>query len=248
MHPHFATIFGLEIRWYGVLYALAFAAGILLAHLRAKRAGRDTEIVLDVSFLALAGAVAGARLLYVLVSPGEFAADPLAVLNLRRGGLVYMGGFVVGLAALLAYFRFKKLDPLAWLDLLIPSLPLGHAIGRVGCLLNGCCYGLPSAGFPGLVLPALGDGIARHPVQLYESLYNLGVVGALLAFERRGVARRGDTLLLYVALYCLGRFALEFLRGDDRGLALAGLPVSQALSLAGILVAAALLFRPAARS
>lgn len=247
MHPVFLDLDGFEIRWYGVLYAVAFAAGILFAHARARRAGRDPEVVLDLAFIALAGAVVGARLLYALVSPAEFIADPLSLFNLRRGGLVYLGGFVVGISGMVLYLRRCRLPAFEWLDLLLPSLPLGHAIGRIGCFMNGCCYGAPAGGFPGVALPALADGVARHPVQLYESFYNLLVVAVLLLFGRRANRRPGDVVLLYVALYSLGRFALEFLRGDDRGIALAGLPVSQALSLAG-LVAASLLLALRARA
>ena len=228
------------LRSYGVMVAIGFGLAIYLAWRQARREGIDPERFLDLTLWVMIAGLAGARLLYVLVSWREFAAAPWDALKVWQGGLVFYGGFILALAAMVLFCRRHRLPVWKVLDVSAPYAALGHAIGRVGCFLNGCCYGPPSDSC-GVVFPALGDHVPRLPVQLAESVFNfLLFFGLLWLRPRRRFA--GQLAWLYVLSYALGRFFLEVLRGDDiRGL-WAGLSTSKFLALAAMLSAAGFYF------
>jgi phosphatidylglycerol:prolipoprotein diacylglycerol transferase len=132
----------LRIFGYGLMMVLGFLAGIALAQWRAKRLGGSAETVAYLGLLALLGGVIGARLAYVIENYQHFAhAPPAEMLNITSGGLIYYGGVVLAVAAILGYLRAKRLPIRRYLDIIAPSLMLGLAFGRAGCLLNGCCFG-----------------------------------------------------------------------------------------------------------
>lgn len=225
MHPICLHIGRLPIYWYGVMTALAFL--ICLAHLiwLGKQEGRSAEFVSDLTIWIMLGGIGGARLAYVLAEWPRFAVQPQLILRLDQGGLIYYGGFI-GAALLVAIMARRKREPLWPLaDFVVTALPLGHAMGRIGCFLNGCCYGLPAV-WPWSVRM---HGLLRHPVQLYEASGNL-VLYALLLYLYRHRTRPGRIFALYLILYPLLRFSLEFLRGDER-LSWRGLTLAQLISL-----------------
>jgi phosphatidylglycerol:prolipoprotein diacylglycerol transferase len=138
---------GLRIYGYGLMMVLGFISGILLARWRARRAGEDPNVVPTLGLLALAGGVIGSRLAYVIEKwHSQFAwrPDPLPeILNITSGGLIYYGGVALATAAILSYLWLRRLPIRRYLDIITPSLMIGLAFGRAGCLLNGCCYGGP---------------------------------------------------------------------------------------------------------
>jgi len=208
---------GFNIYWYGVLVAIGFVAGLWTASRRALHAGISGEIVADLGPWLLLGTVAGARLLYVVSYWREdFAGKPFwELFNIRSGGLVYYGGFIGASLACIVFVRFKKLPLWRIADILAPSIALGYAIGRIGCLMNGCCYGRPTDLPWALRFPAdhPTQGHYVHPTQLYESALNLGLYAALAwLFRRRQFD--GQIFAAYLVCYAVLRAFVESFRGD----------------------------------
>ncbi len=227
MHPEFISLFGRTIYWYGVMMALAFLAGILLWRHLASNNGRPADYGSDLAIWVLLPGIIGARLLYVLANWTYYASLPSEIWRIDHGGLVFYGGIVGGAVGALI-FAWRRSEPLVeLLDFLVVALPLGHAFGRFGCFLNGCCYGAPTRLAWGV---AMADNPpARHPVQLLESFGNLLIFAVLYLLYRRH-PRPGRVGAIYLVLYPVLRFGLEFLRGDER-LRFHGLTAAQWLSL-----------------
>lgn len=223
------------VYWYGVFMALAFLAGLCHWHWLSRKTGRHVNIGGDLAFWLMVSGIGGARIAYVIANFDYFRAVPGEILRVDQGGLIFYGGFIGAFLAFVAFARWRRLGFLDLADFTVTALPLGHALGRVGCFLNGCCQGS--------LAPApswLTGGLVRYPVQLYEAALNL-VVYALLAVlyvksPRRG---RGIVLATYLVTYPVARFGLEFLRGDAR-LRWGELSVAQELSLLLITLGAGL--------
>ena len=176
------------------------------------------------------GGVIGARILYVLQNWSDFRIRPEEIIRIDHGGLVFYGGFFGAVLAVGLYCRWKKLPVDEVADLAAPVLPLAHAVGRIGCFLNGCCFGKPFSHFPhvqylpgsdvqlvqhvkGLCPPDSAAPLPVFPIQLAASLSNLAIFALLMFLEKR-VKRRGQLFALYMILYSLARFLIEFGRGD----------------------------------
>lgn len=229
------------IHVYGLFLAVAFASGIILAYRRCAARGFSLDRALDLFIVILGSSVVGARILFVLVTPKVFLADPLRIFRIDQGGLVFFGGLLGAIAGSVLYLRYHRLPILSTADLLIPSVSLGQAIGRLGCHFNGCCYGIPWTGPLACHAcdVASAAGTPRFPVQIFSALANMAILFILLWLDRR---RKWDGQVLtgYLILYAASRFSLEFLRGDDRGLFIGPLSVSQTISL-GIMAAGLLI-------
>jgi len=237
VHPELFRLhyLGIErpISSYGALVVLGAALGIAVAVARAPRFSVARFDELAVGLLGLVGGLAGAALLYDLVHLREILADPSL---LAYPGLVFYGGLLGGASAAFAYCRAYRVSLVRAADAGAPGLALGHAIGRLGCLLGGCCYGRPVD--PGFPLAVRLAGAWRHPVQLYEAA-GLLVLAAAAALAPRALTRRpGALFLAYVASYALLRIVVERWRGDDleRGLVVPGLLSTSQLIAALLLV------------
>jgi phosphatidylglycerol:prolipoprotein diacylglycerol transferase len=217
VYPVLFEIGGLTLRSYGLMLALSFAIGIYLAWARAPLHGVDRESLLDICIVIVVCSLAGSRLLYIAEHASQYAAAPGRMLALREGGLSMYGGVVLAALGAAAYCRWKSISFLAVADVCAPSLALGEAITRIGCFLNGCCYGLVSSLPWALVFPTqcpagrAFPGAAIHPTQLYASLANLAIFGALLWTARRG-GRPGRVIGLFLVLHALVRLGVETLR------------------------------------
>lgn len=257
MHPILFRIGSYEVPSYGVALTIAFAVGIAIARRRARARGIDEERVIDACLIALAASLVGARLLWVathlevFAAPGASWIDALNPFGGRRfgfSGLSMMGGVVLATLSGVGYLAWRGLPLLRTTDALMPSALLGEGITRIGCFLNGCCYGHPCDGWFCLAFPegsgahAAFAGAAVHPTQLYASA--LGFLGffALSALWR---ARLADGVVFFAFLVWIGaqRLLLDLLRFHDPGTIWArvggiGIPSSSLLSAA--LVAAGL--------
>ncbi len=211
MHPILVEIGSLKIYSYGFMLAVGAALSIILLLKQGKKEGFGEETILDLAIITIFAGVAGARLFYVLVYEWGYYRDHLLqILDLRNGGLVWYGAFIFGAAAAMLYLWRKHLPALKMLDLLVPYLALGYAFGRIGCFLNGCCYGKPTSVPWAVVFPGL-DVLPRHPTQIYSSLLALGLFAFLYWLYRH---RRfdGQVLVAYIIGYAGLRFVIEFFR------------------------------------
>jgi len=219
MHPIAFKLGALSIHWYGVMVALGFLAGLWTAGRRGLRGGIAAEKIIDLGPWLIVGAIAGARALYVASYWQEvFAGRPVwEIFAVWKGGLVYYGGLMGATLGCVVYSRLKKLPLWKVADILAPSIALGYVFGRIGCLLNGCCYGracdLPWAiRFPaGNALNAPTDPV--HPTEVYDSLLNLGLYGALAWLYRRRKFD-GQVFAVYLVSYAVLRSLVEMFRGD----------------------------------
>lgn len=228
MNPIAFHVGSWPVYWYGICVAAAFLAAITHWEWLGRRQGRPKGFGSDLALWIIGGGVVGARAAYVLAHGDIYLADPVSILALREGGLVFYGGAIGGALAVALFARWRG-QPLGRLgDYAVSGLPLGHALGRIGCFTRGCCYGSPC---PDCGWSVMVGGVARHPVQLYESAANLLVYAVLVAIVlRAGPRRPGLTVAAYGVLYGLVRFFMEFMRGDDR-LVWAGLNLAQWTSL-----------------
>jgi len=205
------------------MLALAFFAGLWYIKRRSAAEKLPFEQMLNVAYILIFAGVIGGRLGYVVLHLSEFAEDPLSAINPFHGGrfgiagLNLYGGVLLALIAVFIYLRVKKLPWLAVLDLLAPTVGLGIGLGRIGCFLNGCCFGTPT-GLPwGITYPAgsIPDSIfpnqSIHPAQLYSSLY-----GFLLFFLLHNILKRkrfdGQVIAVYLMCEAVFRYAIEYVR------------------------------------
>jgi phosphatidylglycerol:prolipoprotein diacylglycerol transferase len=239
------SVGGFAIHWYGILVAAGFLAGLWTASRRAPRAGISGETVADYGPWVVVGALLGARLWFVISYwEQDFAQQSLwQMFNIRAGGLVFYGGLVGASLATVLFARVRRVPLWALADTLAPSIALGHAFGRGGCLMNGCCYGTPTS-LPWAVRYADDAGLhgaGVHPTQAYEAILLLGLYAAL-AWQFRRRQFNGQTFALYLLVYPVIRFAVELFRGDYGAPGFAGLKPGQLFSLV-VLVAGIALYR-----
>ncbi|MGD0207270.1 MAG: prolipoprotein diacylglyceryl transferase [Verrucomicrobiota bacterium] len=231
MHPIAFQLGSFMIHWYGVMIALAFLAGLWTATRRARRENISGEKIADIVFGLMIGAILGARAVYVTTYwKDEFANQPLPeIFMIQHGGLVYYGGLIGATIAGMICIRWKKLPLWKTADVLAPSIALGNVFGRIGCLLNGCCYGracsLPwGIRFPNQSAPWLqhfqqglvgkGDpSLPVHPTQIYDALLNFALYLGL-AWLFRHKKFNGQVFATYLICYAVFRSIVEFFRGD----------------------------------
>lgn len=244
MHPIAFQLGPLSVHWYGVMVALGFMLGLWTAGRRARLVGVPTEKIIDLGPWLIVGSLLGARSLYVISYWREsFAGQPLfEIFAIWRGGLVYYGGLIGATLAGTLYARVKRLALWNLADIVAPSISLGYAFGRIGCLLNGCCYGRPCQLPWAITFPsgAFGapTGVPLHPTEVYESLLSLGLYAGLVWLYRRRKFQ-GQVFGAYLVCYALLRSFVELFRGDYPHHYLGGWAtpahlVSVAILLAGI--------------
>ncbi len=241
MHPILIELGPVTLYAYGLMMAVSFIVGIQVSARRAPAFGFTADQMHDSAIPVLVAGLVGSKLLYLVASREALAGGWSAIIPMLRGGFVYYGGVIGGVVGAILWVRRRGLPFLGYCDMVAPGMAFSLALGRLGCFLNGCCYGKPVAW--GLVFPGLGDGVARHPTQLYElaAATILGLV--LLRVPAPPADRRGRVWGWFLAAYAVIRFTIEMLRDDPRGPTLASLSVSQLLSLAGALAGVALLVR-----
>ena len=238
MYPLLFELGPLSIYSYGLLLATAYIVGLQFALRRAERAGLNPQRVMDLGIFVIISALLGAKLMLLVVDFDQFAADPARLWTLLKSGGVFYGGLLLAVPVAWWYIRRHTLPLWTTCDLFAPGIALGHAIGRLGCLMAGCCYGRPTDVPWGITftntLAATNVGtplqISLHPTQIYEAIAELIILAFLLAGERRWRLFPGRTFWTYLLLYPTARFIIEFYRGDPRGMVFGVLPTSQFLS------------------
>lgn len=263
MHPILIQFGNFYISTYGLMMALGMLAAAVVIYRRSRQEGLPADKVMDAIFFAVLAGIVGGRLGYIVVdlaTEQRFLEAPLQVL-FSRAGFVFLGGVVLAVPTLFWYCRRKGLSFLSITDVFAAALPLGHAFGRVGCFLFGCCYGAPvGSGNPlgvcypaprpvgegqvgmsgfyahvrdGLIAPECPYSAPVWPVQLFESLGNLLIfIGLAVFWKHRRF--RGQIFLAYLVAYGVLRFCLEFFRGDTERGFVGMLSTSQVISLLAI--------------
>jgi phosphatidylglycerol:prolipoprotein diacylglycerol transferase len=274
VRPVLFYVGSLALSGYGLAIAVGFAAGVWLTVREARRQKLDGGAMLDLLFWILVSGVLGSRLVFVLLHIGEYGrlclgsgverpfgrvlADCAAALRLWEGGLVYYGGALAAAASTALFARRHHWHFGQVADVLAPALALGHAVGRMGCFLAGCCFGKPwehGVSFPansvafddlagrGVLAPGATSTPPLHPTQLYEAAGELLIFGVLLLVRRRKPFE-GSVALLYALLYAVLRFVVEIFRGDSRrGFVFSFLSTAQLISVVIALAALAVLLR-----
>lgn len=238
MHPVLFYIGSFAIRSYDVMVGLGMIAGLSLVCCRARRAGLSGAKVLASGVGIILVSLAGSRIGNVLIDLKHYISNWRAIFSLYGTG--FQGGLIGGMLAALVFARCMRISFWRLGDLFAPGLILGQAIGRVGCFLNGCCYGRPTDSFLGVYLPGYGTGWEyRYPTQLMHSVVNLLIFAVLLRAEKRKPFE-GFVFLLYAVLYSTQRLLIDFLRDDAVSL-VAGIRATKLVSVAMILVAAGLI-------
>lgn len=230
MKNNLFTIGKIEIHGYGLMIGIGILCCLVMAFYRARKKGMNQEAVLDMGLLAVIIGFLGAKILFVIVEFPQFLKDPLAVLGSE--GFVVYGGIIAGAAAVMIYCRRKKLSFFEYFDLLMPSVALAQGFGRIGCFLAGCCYGRETTSHLGVIFPADGfapAGIKLLPTQLFSAGGDFLLVIILLIYDKKN-SHTGRVGALYLILYAIGRFLIEFLRADARG-SVGFLSTSQLISI-----------------
>lgn len=230
MIPDGIDIFGFKIYFYGILIMLGALAATWMASRRAKQYGENPDTAWDLLPWALVGGILGARVWHIIFPPASMLINgtnpyllrPLDMLNFRNGGLGIPGAVIGGFIAVYFYTRRRDMSVVKWADIIAPGLALAQGIGRWGNFFNQEVYGRPTDLpwklyiEPGKRLQGYESADYFHPLFLYEFLWNLANAGLLIYLSRRfkDRLRNGDLFLIYLVVYGVGRFLLEFLRLD----------------------------------
>lgn len=242
MYPELLTIGPLTIHTYGLMVALGILAGVGLAEHLFRRSGGEPGRIIDIALIVVISGLVGARVLFVLINFSYYVSNPIETIMVWKGGLVFYGGLLGGILALLGCIRFYRLPLWPMLDIGAAAIALGHGLGRLGCFSAGCCYGkftdLPWAvsftDSRSLAVDVLNRPV--HPTQLYSAFFLIGLSGFLVWLQPRKKFP-GQAAAAYLVLYGLFRFGVEFLRSDPRGaISIMGttLATSQWISVAAV--------------
>lgn len=243
----------LTVHGYGFMIGIGFIVAMLVAEYRAKKLGLKEESIIDITIIAGLAGFLGAKLLYIIVEFDTFIKNPKEVLG--SSGFVVYGGIIAGVLCCMLYCKLKKLNFLEYFDLVMPEIALAQGFGRIGCFLAGCCYGrITESGF-GVVFPANSQapsGVKLIPTQLISSAADFIHMAILLVIaykfsytagkkaNKEKYLPAGAIGYIYMILYGIGRFLIEFLRNDYRG-EIGILSTSQFISIIFVIVGAAML-------
>jgi phosphatidylglycerol:prolipoprotein diacylglycerol transferase len=254
VHSIAFKIGSLTVHWYGILVAMGFLAGLWTASRRAKLVGISAEQVYDLGPWLIVGGILGGRVLYVMSYWKEdFAANPFPeIFMVQHGGLVFYGGLIGAIITGMVYLRWKKIPVWSMADVLAPSICLGSAFGRIGCLLNGCCYGR-ACSYPWAIhFPVTHEtgGMPVHPTEIYDSVLNFAFY-CFLAWLFRRKKFDGQIFATFLVGYAILRSFVEYFRGDYPVHYLGGIATpAQLISMGIVAVGLVLLFvlpRPPAK-
>jgi phosphatidylglycerol:prolipoprotein diacylglycerol transferase len=246
MHPVLVKFGPITIRYYGLMYVIAIALGLLILFREVRRkkivCGITGQVLalddlLDLLLWTIPAAIIGARIYYVAFQWQYYSSHLLDVAKIWQGGLAIHGGLIGGIIAVYLFSLAKKISFWALTDAVAPSLILGQAIGRIGNLMNGDAYGTPTQLPWGIHFPADSPagmaypGQATHPSMIYEMILNLMIFGLLWKLRKRNY-RDGFITALYFILYSIARFVVSFTRGDSLWLG----PIRAAHAISAVLV------------
>lgn len=209
MKPILLQLGPIPLRSYGAMMMIGFLIGLYRAVRVARKKGIDPSHVMDAALFSLLSGIVGSRLIFVLLNWGTYRHNLGGVLNVWEGGLSFHGGILFGIGAVYAYVRYRKIPFLQMADLLAPSLAIAYGFTRIGCFLNGCCFGIPT-NLPWCVHFPDSAGCV-HPTQLYSSAASFLIYVALTRIDKWNKPQ-GFAFASYIAMYSVYRFLVEILR------------------------------------
>lgn len=231
LQPILLRFFGVPIYGYGTMIAMGIIAAVLLLNYRAQKRGYDEDSMLNMAILAVVFGVVGGKLLYLITEIKDILKDPSILKDLGSGFVIY-GAVIGGALGVHIYARRKKWKTLRIFDLAVPCVALAQGFGRIGCFFAGCCYGRPTSSFLGVTFKegSLGPvDTCVLPTQIFSSVFDFALAFFLLWYDRKE-RKAGRVFSLYLIIYSIGRFAIEFIRDDPRG-SVGILSTSQFISL-----------------
>ncbi|QJD87923.1 prolipoprotein diacylglyceryl transferase [Cohnella herbarum] len=238
MHNELITIGPVTIYGYGMMIALGILVAYKVVLYRATTEQIVQSHIFSLTVLSLIGGFAGAKLLYWITQINKIVNDPGIVLNVSEGFVVY-GGIIGGILAGYAYCRKKKINFLQHLDLFVPCVALAQGFGRIGCLLAGCCYGEETDSWIGITFrhsESAPNDVKLVPTQIMESLFCFSLFIALVYVSKKYRPHHGVIAGLYLVMYSVGRFGIEFFRGDLIRGQFGVLATSQCIAIGVILI------------
>ena len=221
----------LTVHGYGLMIGIGFLIGIYVGCTRAKMLGLSDNHVMNISIYVITIGFLGGKILYVIVNFKEFMRNPLSTLG--SGGFVVYGGIVTGVLSIFVYCRLKKISFLTYMDIMSASVAINQGFGRIGCFLAGCCYGKETESHFGVVFPdgcLAPAGVRLVPTQLMSAAFDF-VLAFFLIYITKKCKSRGMVSGVYLLFYGIGRFIVEFFRGDEERGMVGAISTSQFISI-----------------
>lgn len=238
MLPELFSLGPIHVYSYGLMFALGVLMAVFYLGKQTPVGGLTQNKIIDLILILTFVGIVGGRLFYIGQHWDYYLENPSEVFAVWEGGLVIYGGIIAALIGLAIFCRVRRVNFFLLTDLYFPAVALAQAFGRVGCFLNGCCWGSPTHLPWAVQFPFLKDPV--HPTQIYSSLFNFGLFAFLaLRYQRRVFV--GEITLYYLLLYSLGRFIVEYLRGDNLPI-LWGMTSAQVISVGVAVIALGLYF------
>lgn len=218
MRPILFNLFGVNVYGYGTMIAIGICSAVILLGYRAKQRGYDEDNIFNMSILAIILGVIGGKILFIITEITYIIKDPSILKDVGNGFVIY-GAVMGGAVGVYIYSKKKKWNILKIFDMVIPTVALAQGFGRIGCFLAGCCYGretnlLIGVNFKNSLYAP--PNVLRHPTQIYSSCFDFLLALFLICYDRKN-HKEGQTFALYMIIYSIGRFIIEFLRDDPRG-------------------------------
>lgn len=211
-------IFGIQIKSYGLMIAIGIIVAASLLIKSGKKRNLDEDSLMNLIIFTVIGGVLGGKLLFIITEIKEILKDPSILLNFGYGFVVY-GAIIGGALTIYLYCKKKKWNGLELIDMTVPGLALAQGFGRIGCFLAGCCYGAETTSKLGVEFPKgslAPTGVHLHPTQIYSSIFDF-ILGFFLLYYAKKEREIGKVTGMYLMIYSVGRFIVEFLRNDPRG-------------------------------
>ncbi|MGL4762710.1 MAG: prolipoprotein diacylglyceryl transferase [Sarcina sp.] len=214
------NIFGIEVYGYGLMIAIGILCAVFLLNKRAKAKGYNEDHIFNMIIITVIMGILGGKGLFIITEFKSIMKEPSVIFTQFGYGFVIYGAIIFGILGVFLYCKKKKWNSLEVFDMIAPGLALAQGFGRIGCLLAGCCYGAVTDGPLYIVFPQGGlapAGVHLHPTQIYCVIFDFLLAGFLLWYSKNREKKSGDTVSMYVIIYSIGRFLVEFLRNDPRG-------------------------------
>lgn len=239
------NIFGVDIYGYGLMIATGILVAVFMLDRKAKAKGYNEEHIFNMTIITVIMGILGGKLLYIITDFKDVMKNPSSIITQFGYGFVIYGAIIFGILGVFLYSKNKNWNTLEVFDMTVPGVAIAQGFGRIGCLLAGCCYGAVTSGplsivFPqGSIAPA---GVHLHPTQIYCSIFDFLLGIFLIWYSKNRETKSGDTVSLYLIIYSIGRFFIEYLRNDPRG-SVGMLSTSQFISIFMLILGVCILKR-----